>query len=458
MNINDEFEVEIEKLSNLGFGISHVDGMVIFVENACPEDKLKVKITHVSKNYANAEIVEIIKPSEHRIEPECKMLKVCGGCQLQFIEYDYQLKLKQQIVKDAMHSIAGAEIEVRETVSSPENYHYRHKVQYPISQTKTSRRILAGYYKQKSHEIVNIKYCPIQPEICDEIIEYVRNTAFNYAITGFNEKKHAGDLRHVVLRVSKATGKVLVTLVVNSSKMFEKLKDFAQDIYDNFKLVSGVCVNYNPKKTNVIMGDTTELVAGKDFIKERIVDKTFRIGSNTFFQVNPNSAENIFEFVKKQIKDDYETPNVLDAYAGVTTFGITVSDIARKVVSVEECKEAVDFAEETIKLNEIKNVELHNMDTAMFMEKELKTKKRKFDVIILDPPRKGCSEKSLELSLKLCRGEIIYVSCNPATLARDLKYLIANGGEVQFVQPFDMFPQTYHVENVAVIKLKNQEL
>ena len=222
---------------------------------------------------------------------------------------------------------------------------------------------MAGYYKQKSHEIVNIKYCPIQPEICDEIIEYVRNTAFNYAITGFNEKKHAGDLRHVVLRVSKATEKVLVTLVVNSSKMFEKLKDFAQDIYDNFKLVSGVCVNYNPKKTNVIMGDTTELVAGKDFIKERIVDKTFRIGSNTFFQVNPNSAENIFEFVKKQIKDDYETPNVLDAYAGVTTFGITVSDIAKKVVSVEECKEAVDFAEETIKLNEIKNVELHNMDT-----------------------------------------------------------------------------------------------
>lgn len=453
MKINDEFDVEIEKLSNLGFGIAHIDGMVVFVENSCPLDKVKIKITNISKNYAKGELVNIIEPSLHRIEPKCKMTKVCGGCQLQFINYDYQLKLKREIVEDAIHSIAGEKIEVRETVASPEIYGYRHKVQYPISQTKNSRRILAGYYKPKSHEIVNIKYCPIQPETCDEIIEYIRNKAFDFAITGFNEKKHAGDLRHVVLRVSKATGKVLVTLVVNSTKMFDKLRDFSQDIYDNFKLVTGVCVNYNPNKTNVIMGKKTELVAGKDFIKEHVLDKTFRIGANTFFQVNPKSAENIFKFVKDEIQKTIETPTILDAYAGVTTFGMIVSDIARKVVSVEENKEAVDFAAETIKINEIKNIELHNMDTAMFMEKEIKTKKRKFDVIILDPPRKGCNEKSLELSLELCRGKIIYVSCNPATLARDLKYLISKGAKVEFIQPFDMFCHTYHVESVAIINI-----
>lgn len=453
MKINSEIEVVIDKLSNLGFGIAKVDGLVVFVENACPGDKLKVKITKLTKSYANAQIVEIIEGSEHRIEPFCSMHKVCGGCQLQFIGYDYQLKLKKEIVEDAVRTIGGIETEIREVVGSPENKHYRHKVQYPVSQTKVSKRILAGYFKPKSHELVNIKHCPIQPEICDEIMEYIRNSAFDFAISGFDEKKHAGDLRHVVIRISKATGKVLVTLVVNSTKMFEKLRDFAQNLYENFKEVSGVCVNFNSKKTNVIMGESTELIAGKDFIKERILDKTFRIGPKTFFQINPESATNIFAFVKDYIKNNFEGASVLDAYAGVTSFGITVSDVCKKVVSVEENKEAVELAEQIVGLNEVRNVEFHNMDVQKFFEKELATKKRKFDVIIIDPPRKGCSEKTLESAFALCKGKIIYVSCNPATLARDLKYLCAKGAKVEFIQPFDMFCHTYHVESVAVISL-----
>lgn len=453
MKVTDEIEVNIEKLSNLGFGIAKHDGLVIFVENASPGDKAKVKITKLTKSYANAQIIEILEKSPHRVEPFCAMHNACGGCQLQFIDYDYQLQLKKEIIEDAMKTIANLDVEIKEPIPSPEILQYRHKVQYPISQTKVSNRILAGYYKPKSHEITNIKHCPIQPEICDKIIDFVRNTAFDYAISGYVEKKHSGDLRHVVIRVSKATGKVLVTLVVNSTKMFERLKDFAQNIYDNFKEVSGVCVNFNSKKTNVILGDKTELIAGKDFVKERILDKTFRIGPNTFFQVNPKSAENIFAFVKDYIANHFENPNVLDAYAGVTSFGISVSDVVKKVVSVEENKEAVCLAEETIKLNNIANVELHNMDTQKFFEKELNTKKRKFDVIILDPPRKGCSEKSLEYALKLCKGKIIYVSCNPATLARDLKYLVANGAKVEFIQPFDMFCHTYHIESVAVVDI-----
>lgn len=454
MKVTDVIVVNIEKLSNLGFGIAKHEGLVIFVENACPGDKVKIKITKLTKSYANAQVIEILEKSPNRVEPFCAMHNACGGCQLQFIDYNYQLQLKKEIVEDAMKSIAGADagtIEIKNPIPSPDILQYRHKVQYPISSTKVSKRILAGYYKPKSHEIINIKHCPIQPEICDKIIEFIRNTAFDYAITGYNEKKHSGDLRHVVIRVSKATGKVLVTLVVNSTKIFERLKDFAQNIYDNFKEVSGVCVNFNTKKTNVILGDKTELIAGKDFVKERVLDKTFRIGPNTFFQVNPKSAENIFAFVKDYINNNFQDPNVMDAYAGVTSFGISVSDVAKKVVSVEENKEAVDLAQETIKLNNINNIELHNMDTQKFFEKELNTKKRKFDVIILDPPRKGCSEKSLEYALKLCKGKIIYVSCNPATLARDLKYLTANGAKVEFIQPFDMFCHTYHIENVAII-------
>ena len=353
------------------------------------------------------------------------------------------------MVEDAIHSIGGFNIEIPKPVASPQIKAYRNKVQYPVSQTKVSKRILAGYYKPQSHEIVNIKHCPIQPEICDEIIEFIRVKSFDFGISGYNEKKHAGDLRHVVLRVSAATGKVLVTLVVNTKKVFPRLKDFCNEIFAEFKTVSGVCVNFNTKKTNVILGAQTECVCGKDFIKERILDKTFRIGANTFFQVNPKSAENIFSYVKNYIKENFENPVVLDAYAGVATLGISICDVAGKVVSVEENKESIEKAREVLELNDINNVELHNMDTALYCKKT----KRKFDVIILDPPRKGCTQQSLDETMRLAKGPIIYVSCNPATLARDLKYLCEKGCRLESIQPFDMFCHTYHIENVAVIKL-----
>ncbi|MFR1671968.1 MAG: 23S rRNA (uracil(1939)-C(5))-methyltransferase RlmD, partial [Candidatus Gastranaerophilaceae bacterium] len=312
MKQQDELTVKIEKLSNLGTGIAKVDGYVIFVENACPGDEVKIRITKANKNYANAKVIEVITPSEHRVQPFCSMQKVCGACQLQFIDYDYQLELKRQIVEDAIRTIGNLDIEIPNPIASPDIKEYRHKIQYPISETKISKRLLAGYYKPASHEIVNIKHCPIQPKICDDIIEFIRDKAFDFGISGYNEKKHSGDLRHVVIRTSAATGKNLVVLVVNSTKTFERLKDFAQCIFDNFYEVSGVCVNFNSKQTNVILGDKSELLCGKDFIKERILDKTFRIGANTFFQVNPKSAENIFKYVKDYIQNNFENPLVLD--------------------------------------------------------------------------------------------------------------------------------------------------
>lgn len=447
MKQQDELTVKIEKLSNLGTGIAKVDGYVIFVENACPGDEVKIRITKANKNYANAKVIEVITPSEHRVQPFCSMQKVCGACQLQFIDYDYQLELKRQIVEDAIRTIGNLDIEIPTPIASPNTKEYRHKIQYPISETKVSKRLLAGYYKPASHEIVNIKHCPIQPKICDDIIEFIRDKAFDFGISGYNEKKHSGDLRHVVIRTSAATGKNLIVLVVNSTKTFERLKDFAQCIFDNFYEVSGVCVNFNSKKTNVILGDKSELLCGKDFIKERILDKTFRIGANTFFQVNPKSAENIFRYVKDYIQNNFENPLVLDAYAGVTSFGISISDVCKKVVSVEENKEAVTRASEIIELNEIKNVEVHNMDAAKYFKKE----KRKFDAVILDPPRKGCTKESLDEAFRLSKNKIIYVSCNPATLARDLKYLSEKGATVESIQPFDMFCHTFHIENVAII-------
>lgn len=454
-DIPEVLEVKIEKLSNLGFGITKVDGYVIFVEGACPDDVVKIRVGKKNKTYANAKVLEIIKPSPYRVTPFCPMQKVCGACQLQFIDYKYQLKLKKEIVIDAMHSICGSEIEIKDVIPSPKDREYRHKIQYPVSETQNSKRILAGYYKPASHELVNIKYCPIQPAYCDNIIEFIRTVAQEEGLAGYNEKKHNGDLRHIVIRTSNYNQKSLVVLVVNSTKVFDKLKKLAHRIYTELENIAGVMVNFNSKKTNLILGENTELVEGEEFIEEKLCDKIFKVGAKTFFQVNPSSANNIFEFVKEHISKNFDQPLVLDAYAGITAFGICLSDVAKKVVSVEEMKESVILADKILKENSIKNVELHNMDAGKFFEKELKTKGRKFDVTVLDPPRKGCSQESLDYALKLTKGQIIYVSCNPATLARDLKYLIEKGCKVQFIQPFDMFPHTYHIENVAIIELPN---
>ncbi len=455
MKVNEEYTVKIDKLSNLGLGITKIDGMVVFVENACPEDKLLIKITKLNKNFAKGEIQKIIKPSPHRVEPFCPMQKVCGACQLQFIDYEYQLKIKQEIVKDTLHAIGNINIEVPFPVTSPEIKEYRCKVQYPVTQTRVSKRILAGYYKQKSHEIINIKYCPIQPAICDKIIDFVRENATKFDITGYDEKTNSGELRHVVIRYSKYNKKCLVTLVVNANKSFEKISDLSKLIFDSFDEVLGVCINFNNKKSNLIMTDKTKLSAGKDYIEEKLTDKVFKFGANSFFQVNPKSAENIFKYVKEYIKNNFTNPTVFDAYAGVTTFGIVVSDVCEKVVSVEECKEAVEWAKKTVNDNKISNIELHNMDAEKFFENEINTTGRKFNITILDPPRKGSTEKTLNNVLKLTTDKIIYVSCNPATLARDLKYLIEKGAKLENIQPFDMFCHTYHIENVAIIDLKD---
>lgn len=448
MKVNEEYIAKIEKLTNEGVGIARVDNCVVFIENTCPEDEIKFKIAKVNKSFAQGQIVEIITPSQHRVKPFCPMYNACGACQLQFIDYEYQLQVKQEITQDAMDRIGGLNIKVKSTIPSPEQNKYRHKVQYPVSRTKNSGRILAGYYKPKTHEIVNIKYCPIQPAICDNIINFIREKAFDFGVQGFFEKNHSGDLRHIVLRISAYNGKILVVLVVNATKIFDRLKDFAKCIYEEFDEVVGVCVNYNSKKTNVILGNKTECICGQDYVEEKLLDKIFKIGVSTFFQVNPKSAENIFKYVKEYLKDNFESPIVLDAYAGISSFGICVSDVCKKVVTVEENKESCDKAREVIQTNRIKNVEIHNMDAAKFFAKE----KRKFDAIILDPPRKGCTKESLDEAIRLTNNTIIYVSCNPATLARDLKYLTEHGFVVESVQPFDMFCHTYHVENVAIVR------
>ena len=448
MNIGDKFVVDIEKMATPGVGIAHVDSFIIFVDCACSFDKLEIEITKIFKSYANAKIHQIIESSPYRVNPFCSMQSVCGACQLQHIDYNYQLEIKRQFVQDALHSIGNIDIDIPITIPSPNSREYRHKIQFPIAQTKVSKRILAGYYKSKSHDIINIKYCPIQPDICNKIIDFIRENANTYKISGYNEKSHSGDLKHVVLRVSAVSNKVLTVLVLNAKETTQKFTDFAKKLYKNFPEITGVCLNFNPKQTNIILSDKTICAVGQDFVEETVLDKTFKIGADTFFQVNPKSAENIFQYVKNEIKK-LENPIILDAYAGIATFGIIVSDIAKEVVSVESNKNSIEKAKEVLELNNICNVELFADDTTKYLKKV----KRKFDITILDPPRKGCTVDSLEETLKHTKQKIIYVSCNPTTLARDLKYFIEKGCKIESIQPFDMFCHSYHVETVVVLNI-----
>ena len=446
----DELEVTVQKLVYEGSALAKIDNFPIFIDGACPQDKLKIKIKKANKNFATAEILEIIESSPYRIKPFCPIHNVCGGCGWQFIDYDFQLEQKRNIVDETVKKLTGENIEIKQVIPSPQISGYRSKVQYPVSQTKVSKRLLAGYYKKGSHELVNVKFCPNQPKIIDKITEYIRKTAQELEISGYNEKIHKGELRHLVFRFSRSENECIVILVVNNTKMSDKIKKLAKKIMTEFAHVKGCLINYNTTRSNLIMTGETNKIQGENHIIEKIDGKIFKISANSFFQVNIGSAKNIFDTVKNIIKENYQTESlrILDAYSGVSSFGIWLSDIAKEVVSVEEAPSATKDAAENIKLNNIENLTALNGDAKVIFE-SLIEKGEKFDVTVLDPPRKGCEKESLDYAINLSKKAIIYVSCNPATLARDLKYLHENGFKTKYIQPVDMFCHTYHIESVA---------
>ena len=446
-----EYSVKIEKMLFSENGLGKINGFSVFVQNACPEDVLRVKLEKVNKTYAVGEITEIETPSKHRVKPFCPMANICGSCSWQHIEYPEQLKQKQIIVRESLKRIGGIEVDVPMPIPTDSEREYRCKVQYPLSQTKVSKRILAGYYKKNSHELVNIKFCPIQPDLINKVTEFFREKAQEIGLETYCEKTHKGLLRHIIFKYSKITGEMLVILCINDEKTSPKLKTLAKMLSEEFSEISGVCVNYNTMKNNVIMSNKTETILGRGFYYEQVNDKKFKISANSFFQVNPETAGKIFRYVKEEIQKRIKSPTVLDAYSGVSTFGIMLSDIAKEVVCVEEIKQATEDAEENVRINGCKNVQIISNDAGKEFERFQKEGKQ-FDVIVVDPPRKGCSGESVKNIVKSAKHIIVYVSCDVSTLARDAKYIISNGFKLSSIQPFDMFPNTYHIENAAIFE------
>ncbi len=455
---NDEIELRIEKLTYQGSALGRYysekspDGFVVFVKNAAPCDLVKVKITKVNKSYATGEVLEIIEPSKERVKPFCPLFNACGGCCYQYLNYDYLLEQKNNMLKEAFLKL-DVQPEFLEPVKSPQDKGFRHKIQYRVSQTKNSKRLLIGYFREKSHDIVNIKYCPIQPHLADEIAQYIRE---NWTFGGYVEKTHKGFLRSLILRFSSDLKNALITFVINFKKdEFSRYEsdfgEFFKQLGQKFPQIKGVSVNFNPDKTNKILGDEFTCAWGEDFIYETLESadfkRVYKISPASFFQVNPKCAVEIFNEVKKNIK---ENSTVLDAYGGVGAIGIWTSDKARKIYLVEENAQAVIDAKENFKLNNCKSYEVFLGDAKEQFRKFLKEKK-KFSHVILDPPRKGSDNEALEVISKLTNS-IIYVSCNPQTLVRDIKILQEFGFKAKTARAFDMFPYSYHIESVTVIE------
>ncbi|MBR5304641.1 MAG: 23S rRNA (uracil(1939)-C(5))-methyltransferase RlmD [Candidatus Gastranaerophilales bacterium] len=448
IKLGDIIEVIIEKSVYGGDGLARIgkENFVVFVKDSIPNDKLKVKITSLNKKFARAEIVEIID-SKNRIKPFCALYNACGSCDCQIASYDFLIKQKSAILKDIFKNILS-EDKILSIIPSPDDKFYRHKVQYPAQQTKNSKRILLGYYKKNSHDLTNIKYCPVQPEIINEITQFIRE---NFELNCYDEKNHKGLLKNVLLRISNATNDILLTLVLNchendfinyESAIFR----FFKKITAQFPSIVGGFVNFNPKKSNKILGKDTLKVVGENFIIEKLGDKSYKIGATSFFQVNPKSAVNLFNIVKENIKPN---STILDAYGGVGAIGIYVSEKASKITLVEENENAISMAYDNFQINNIENYEILEGDAKkhfLNFEKE----KRQFDYVILDPPRSGCNADGLKAIAKLAKN-IIYVSCNPQTLRRDMSLLIEEGFKPKCVQGVDLFPYTHHIEVVGIL-------
>ncbi|WP_155084052.1 23S rRNA (uracil(1939)-C(5))-methyltransferase RlmD [Cyanobacterium aponinum] len=441
----DLVEVEIDDVSSEGSGVARVDQQVVFIPNTVTGDRISSRIVRVKKKYAQGQLEEFRKNSAYRIRPRCIVADKCGGCQWQHINYSYQLQLKQNQVKETLTRIGGfADLQV-EPIISGEDLSYRNKVNYPLGVSHTGQ-IKAGYYRQGSHQIVNINQCPIQDQRLNPLLAEIKQDLQQLQIPIYDEKTHKGALRHLCFRIGKNTGEILLTLV--SAELSDDTMDKqAEKWMKRYPNLVGVTLNYNPQKTNVIFGQKTELLAGRPYLIEQFARLNYHLRAETFFQVNTTVAEDLLTAILNKLSLTGEE-TVLDLYCGVGTFTLPFAQKVKKAIGVESYSLSIEQAQRNAEINNIDNVEFITETTETF----LPTLEIKPDLVILDPPRKGCQTEVIESLKQIKSNFILYISCHPATLARDLQLLCQEGDyRIMFVQPADFFPQTPHVETAVIL-------
>ncbi|SJZ33020.1 23S rRNA (uracil(1939)-C(5))-methyltransferase RlmD [Selenihalanaerobacter shriftii] len=447
VKIGEQVIIELENLAYGGDVVGRKDGFAIFISEGVPGEKVKIEITKVKKNYARAKIIEIIEPADERITGKCEVSSACGGCQLQHINYPAQLEYKQEIVRDAVERIGHLqEVQIKPVIGMENPYFYRNKAQFPLG--LKDEEVITGFYAAGSHQIIDMSECLIQHQLINRIIKKSIELIEDYEITIYNEKTNKGLLRHLVVRVGVCTNQAMLVFVTNGDRLpYEQ--EISQKLMSEISELISIQQNINQQKTNVILGDKTCLLAGKNKIIDYIGNIRYKISAESFFQVNTLQAKRLYDQVLKYA-DLTEEERVVDAYCGIGSISLYLAQDAKEVYGIEVVSQAIKDAKENAKLNQIDNC---NFEVGKVREvlPKLRAEGLAPEVVVVDPPRKGCHQEVLEAFLELAPEKIIYVSCNPSSLARDLKFLTADDYKVEVIQPVDMFPQTYHIESVAKI-------
>lgn len=445
-------ELEIVDLNDTGDGVGKENGRVVFVPNTVPGDRVVVRLLHVKPKYAHGKVQQIKQSSLSRIRPSCIVADKCGGCQWQHIDYELQLEAKRNRVIQTLERIGGfVEPPVAPVLRAPEPLGYRNKASYPVG-TSGEGKLIAGYYQKNSHKLINLNHCPIQDPRLEPLLKQVKQDIQKRGWKPYNEKLHQGNIRHISFRIGRRTGEILLTIIAKQINI-PGIEEQAQEWLDHYPPLVGVMLNQNGDRTNVIFGSDTRCIAGKPYLRENFADLEFQIPPETFFQVYTETSEALLQIIQSELNLQ-GNELILDTYCGIGTLTLPLAKQAKQAVGLEMQAKAVEQAKLNAQINNIKNVNFY----AGKVEELLPKMRLKPDVVVLDPPRKGCEAQVIETLLKSKPERIVYVSCKMSTLARDLKLLCENKVyNITKVFPADFFPQTAHVEAAAFVVLSQIE-
>ncbi|MGM0368960.1 MAG: 23S rRNA (uracil(1939)-C(5))-methyltransferase RlmD [Bacillota bacterium] len=441
------------RLDNIAYGgdaVGRKDNFTIFVPQGIPGELVEIEITEVKSSYARGDIVSVLEKTEERIEPDCAVSERCGGCQIDHIDYQAQLKYKQQMVEDALEHIGKLEgIKVNSVLGMEHPFAYRNKAQLPLD--VVDEKVVTGFYAAGSHDVIAHDECQIQHPVINRIARKMVEMINHYDLTIYNEETGTGLIRNLVIRIGVCTNQAQLILVTTANEIHH-LDEITAELRSEIPELISIYQNINDEETNVVLGAKIKKLAGKDYIIDYIGDIKYQISPLSFFQVNTLQTKVLYDQVV-ECAELTGAENVLDAYCGLGSIALYVADKSKEVYGIEVVEEAIDLAKKNAQLNDIENCTFKTgkvREVIPDLENEFEA-----DVVIVDPPRKGCHQSVLESFVELGPEKIIYVSCKPTSLARDLKFLTGECYSVEDVQPVDMFPQTYHIENVVKIVKDN---
>ena len=448
MKKDDLIEVTIEDLSEEGTGIGKFEGMTFFIKDAVIGDRVRAKIMKLKKTYGFARLMEVLTPSPDRVEPLCPVARQCGGCQIQAMNYEAQLAFKTRKVENNLKRIGKfEEIPMESIIGMEDPFHYRNKAQFPFGKNRDGK-IITGFYAGRTHSIIENTSCHLGKEVNEEILEKILAWMNAFHVEPYNEATGKGLMRHSLIRCGFRTGEIMVCLVINGRKIPGE-----EALVDSLKIIPGmtsISLNVNKEKTNVILGREVINLWGRPYIEDYIGEVKYQISPLSFFQVNPVQTERLYGKALEYAGLTGEE-TVWDLYCGIGTISLFLARKARKVYGVEIIPDAIEDARRNASLNGFTNTEFYVGKAEEVLPEKYEKEGVRADVIVVDPPRKGCDENLLSTMVKMQPERIVYVSCDSATLARDLRYLCDNGYELKRVCPADMFPQTVHVETVVLL-------